>query len=470
MSFRTRLVLAAAYLVAAVVLALEIPLALSIERRADSDFQTDVLGRAALLAARISDEVAAANQGAPSASTGALTEAVDAAAAAVDERIVVTNDRGRLLVDSAGQAAPGSKFATAERPEFGVALAEGRVDSRRRFSETAGRRSSARHRPGRRRGRGRRRGAGVVLPGVRRRPRAPQLASSCGDRARGRGGCLRARLDPGHDCLAAAQPVARHRGELGGGRPRRARPDRRPGRARGAGRFLQPHGRRARLEHARPARLRRERVAPAPHPADRDQASARGDPGRRRGGRRERGESGGGARPSRGARGRPARARRRGDPPPAGTPSTSPRWPRTRSSGGRLPRANAEKTVAAGRLRAGARLCRSGRPRARRRQPDRERLRYTPPGAQVTVESGVGERPARHSSSPTTDPGSPKRTATRVFERFYRGSNGRRLGPGTGLGLAIVAELVERWDGEVTLADGPGTRMQVAFRQTPADR
>ena len=33
MSFRTRLVLAAAYLVAAVVLALEIPLALSIERR-----------------------------------------------------------------------------------------------------------------------------------------------------------------------------------------------------------------------------------------------------------------------------------------------------------------------------------------------------------------------------------------------------------------------------------------------------
>ena len=63
MSFRTRLVLAAAYLVAAVVLALEIPLALSIERRADSDFQADVLSRTALLAARISDDVAAARQG-----------------------------------------------------------------------------------------------------------------------------------------------------------------------------------------------------------------------------------------------------------------------------------------------------------------------------------------------------------------------------------------------------------------------
>ena len=50
------------------------------------------------------------------------------------------------------------------------------------------------------------------------------------------------------------------------------------------------------------------------------------------------------------------------------------------------------------------------------------------------------------------------------------GRTGGRLGPGTGLGLAIVAELVERWDGEVTLADGPGHAVQVAFRQTPADR
>jgi len=29
---------------------------------------------------------------------------------------------------------------------------------------------------------------------------------------------------------------------------------------------------------------------------------------------------------------------------------------------------------------------------------------------------------------------------------------------------------VERWDGEVTLASGPGTRVRVDFRQTPADR
>jgi signal transduction histidine kinase len=67
-------------------------------------------------------------------------------------------------------------------------------------------------------------------------------------------------------------------------------------------------------------------------------------------------------------------------------------------------------------------------------------------------------------------PGIPEEDRARVFERFYRGSNGRRVGPGTGLGLAIVAELVERWGGEVTIAEGPGTRIQVAFRHAPADR
>src|SRR4029453_12128176 len=51
-SFRARLVLAAAYLVTAVVLALEIPLALNIKRRAEADFRSSVFGQAALLSAR----------------------------------------------------------------------------------------------------------------------------------------------------------------------------------------------------------------------------------------------------------------------------------------------------------------------------------------------------------------------------------------------------------------------------------
>jgi two-component system, OmpR family, sensor kinase len=96
-------------------------------------------------------------------------------------------------------------------------------------------------------------------------------------------------------------------------------------------------------------------------------------------------------------------------------------------------------------------------------------LRYAPPGTQVTVESS-SENGRGTLVVADNGPGIPEDDRARVFERFYRGSNGRRLGPGTGLGLAIVAELVERWDGQVTLADGPGTRVRVVFRQTPADR
>jgi len=40
-----------------------------------------------------------------------------------------------------------------------------------------------------------------------------------------------------------------------------------------------------------------------------------------------------------------------------------------------------------------------------------------------------------------------------LFERFHRGEAGRIGPPGTGLGLSIVRELARRWGGEVTIAD-----------------
>jgi sensor histidine kinase regulating citrate/malate metabolism len=137
-SFRARLVLAAAYLVTGVVLALEIPLALNVERRADADFQAAVLGRAALLSARVSDMVARASR-TPDAPVPARLETV-AAQTTTDagERVVVTDDQGRVLADSAGEALPREPYATTERPEFSAALLEGRVDYRRRFSDTLG--------------------------------------------------------------------------------------------------------------------------------------------------------------------------------------------------------------------------------------------------------------------------------------------------------------------------------------------
>src|SRR5256885_4005392 len=44
----------------------------------------------------------------------------------------------------------------------------------------------------------------------------------------------------------------------------------------------------------------------------------------------------------------------------------------------------------------------------------------------------------------------------RVFERFYRGGDGRRPGPGTGLGLSIVQSLVEMHEGEIEVESEPG--------------
>jgi two-component system, OmpR family, sensor kinase len=96
-------------------------------------------------------------------------------------------------------------------------------------------------------------------------------------------------------------------------------------------------------------------------------------------------------------------------------------------------------------------------------------LRYSPPGTRITVETSSPD--GRRALTVADDgPGIPVEERSRVFERFYRGSNGRRSGPGTGLGLAIVAELVERWGGEVRLLEGPGTRVAALFDGAPAER
>ena len=470
MSFRTRLVLAAAYLVAAVVLALEIPLALSIERRADSDFQTDVLGRAALLAARISDEVAATtNQGTPNTSTGALTEAVDAAASAVDERIVVTNELGHLLVDSSGQAAPGSTFATAERPEFRVALTEGRVDSRRRFSETVG-------------------GdlllvtvpvvdGGEVVGAVR----VSSSRESVVDRVHNswlRLAAIGLAVVAGAFVLAwilattVSRPLGRLRdtaGELGGGDLDARAPTDGPAELAALGVSFN------RMADALGSSMRAQRdfVANASHQL---RTPLTGIKLRLEAIRAEGGAAGENA----------AKAEEELDrlealvddllalagaatPPPAGitvdlssvAEDAVERW--------QAPAGEAEKTVEAGRLEQALVFA---DPADLAHVVDNlieNALRYAPPGTQVTVESS-SENGQGALVVADNGPGIPEDDRSRVFERFYRGSNGRRLGPGTGLGLAIVAELVERWDGQVTLADGPGTRVRVVFRQTPADR
>ena len=57
-----------------------------------------------------------------------------------------------------------------------------------------------------------------------------------------------------------------------------------------------------------------------------------------------------------------------------------------------------------------------------------------------------------------------------VFERFHRGRAGRSGPSGTGLGLPIARELARRWGGDVTLAnrDGGGARARVTVPPFPS--
>jgi signal transduction histidine kinase len=93
-------------------------------------------------------------------------------------------------------------------------------------------------------------------------------------------------------------------------------------------------------------------------------------------------------------------------------------------------------------------------------------LRYCPPGTSITVSTASrnGEVALLVSD---TGPGIGPADRERIFERFYRGANGRAAHAGTGLGLAIVAEIVHRWGGDVRLLDGPGTRIEAVFPSPP---
>ncbi|MFN2590725.1 MAG: ATP-binding protein [Actinomycetota bacterium] len=94
-------------------------------------------------------------------------------------------------------------------------------------------------------------------------------------------------------------------------------------------------------------------------------------------------------------------------------------------------------------------------------------IRYTPSGARITVRAG--SRDGRAYLEVADDgPGIPAADAGRIFERFYRGSTGRQAGPGTGLGLAIAAQLARRWGGDLELQNGRGATFVASFPAEPA--
>ena len=65
-------------------------------------------------------------------------------------------------------------------------------------------------------------------------------------------------------------------------------------------------------------------------------------------------------------------------------------------------------------------------------------------------------------------PGIAADEADAVFDRFHRGRAGRTGPSGTGLGLAIARELARRWGGELELAAADGGGLEVLVRLRPA--
>lgn len=89
-------------------------------------------------------------------------------------------------------------------------------------------------------------------------------------------------------------------------------------------------------------------------------------------------------------------------------------------------------------------------------------LLYAPPGSTVTIAFGPGRIEILDRG-----PGLAAGEEEAVFERFRRGSAGRRGPTGTGLGLPIARELTRQWGGEVSLRnrEGGGLRAIVEVRR-----
>ncbi len=80
----------------------------------------------------------------------------------------------------------------------------------------------------------------------------------------------------------------------------------------------------------------------------------------------------------------------------------------------------------------------------------------------MTVTAGP-DRIAVLDQGPGVEPGEEEA----VFERFSRGSAGRRVAGGTGLGLAIARELAREWGGDVNLENRPGGGLAATITLDP---
>jgi two-component system, OmpR family, sensor kinase len=124
MSLRTRLLAAFAYVLVLVIVALEVPLILNVSRRVDAEVKAQAAAQAQLVAASAAGRMGDAQE---------LRRITGEARKDLGGRVIVVDEAGRLVADSAGQTG-----SYADRPEIRTALQEGRIAQGRRFSDTLG--------------------------------------------------------------------------------------------------------------------------------------------------------------------------------------------------------------------------------------------------------------------------------------------------------------------------------------------
>jgi len=125
MSLRGGLLLAIAYVLLLAILALGVPLALNLRDRVDSEVRSQARSQADVIAATAADSIGD--------SKPALRGLARRSAESVRGRVLIVDEGGRVIADSAGPATEGDSYAN--RPEFAAAL-DSRPFQETRPSET----------------------------------------------------------------------------------------------------------------------------------------------------------------------------------------------------------------------------------------------------------------------------------------------------------------------------------------------
>jgi two-component system, OmpR family, sensor kinase len=130
--------LAFTYVLVVVIVTLEVPLGINLERRVRAETESRAMVTALTVAAAVGAENLAATQatGVDLAKTDLQRWIFHNFSHTENGRIVVIDTQGRLVADSTGSASLGTDFATPARPELGAVLSTHRPYSAFRFSNT----------------------------------------------------------------------------------------------------------------------------------------------------------------------------------------------------------------------------------------------------------------------------------------------------------------------------------------------